>query len=220
MKTDTERPVAEARPAPEPSDDGPSLARRVLRGIGELPGLVLLALLLALLIKTFLVQAFYIPSESMEPTLTMGDRVLVTKIPYWFGDVGRGDVIVFEDPTPDPAEDRGLVSDVFHWLIQGVGIEPPDNEDFIKRVIGKPGDIVMARQGSVYVNGEKVSEPYLEQKTRDFPRTKVPEGKLFVLGDNRSNSLDSRFSLGFVPIDGVIGEAFMIAWPPTRLNTL
>ncbi len=192
----------------------------VLRFLGELPGLVFIALFLALLIKTFLVQAFFIPSPSMEPTLVKGDRVLVTKVPYYLHDPERGDVIVFEDPDPKEEPDRGVIGGFFHWLVQGLGVQKPDNEDFIKRVIGLPGDVVSARGGKVYVNGLAIVEPYLNQKTANFPKTEVPEGMLFVMGDNRGNSLDSRFGLGFVPLDSVVGKAFMIIWPPSDMSGL
>ncbi len=188
--------------------------------LGEVPGLVIMAFVLALIIRTFLFQAFFIPSPSMEPTLIQGDRVLVNKIPYYFHDPRRGDIVVFENPHPTVAADRSLVGGFFHWLSQGLGFAQPENEDFIKRVIGLPGDVVEGKGGSVYVNGEKLDEPYLTQKTQAFDAKTVPPGKLFVMGDNRGNSLDSRFSLGFVPIDKVIGEAFVKIWPPSRFGLL
>jgi signal peptidase I len=201
--------------APEP--ETPQEHRNpVLQFLGELPGLILMAFVLALLIKTLLVQAFFIPSGSMEPTLMPGDRVIVVKVPYYFHDPQRGDVIVFEDPDPSKQPDRGLVGGFFHWLVQGLGAAPPDNEDFIKRVIGLPGETVWAKGGNVYVDGTKIDEPYLTQKTDDFPKTKVPDGTLFVMGDNRGNSLDSRFGLGYVPLDRVIGKADLVIWPPSR----
>jgi signal peptidase I len=109
---------------------------------------------------------------------------------------------------------------VAHWLFQGLGVEQPDNEDFIKRVVGLPGDVVTGRDGKVFVNGTAIDEVYLTEKTREFRRFKVPEDSLFVMGDNRSDSFDSRFGLGFVPLDSVIGKAFLIVWPAPRMNTL
>ena len=201
--------------APEP--ETPQKHRNpVLQFLGELPGLILMAFVLALLIKTLLVQAFFIPSGSMEPTLMPGDRVIVVKVPYYLHDPQRGDVIVFEDPDPSKQPDRGVVGGLIHWLVQGLGAAPPDNEDFIKRVIGLPGETVWAKGGDVYVDGVKLDEPYLIQETDDFPKTKVPEGTLFVMGDNRGNSLDSRFGLGYVPLGQVIGKADLVIWPPSR----
>jgi len=215
MKTD-ERQSLEA---PEPEK---SRAERhgILGFLGEVPGLILMAFVLALLIRTFLFQAFYIPSPSMVPTLEVGDRVLVNKIPYYFHDPRRGDIIVFENPNPQAIPDRGFVGGFFHWLFQGMGFQQPEDEDFIKRVIGLPGDVVEGRRGAVYVNGKRLDEPYLTQKTRPFDPVTVPAGKLFVMGDNRANSLDSRFGLGFVPIDKVIGKAFIKIWPPSRFGLL
>jgi signal peptidase I len=204
----------------EPEPQQSSRKHGVLGFLGELPGLILMALVLALLIRTFLFQAFYIPSPSMEPTLTMGDRVLVDKIPYYFHPPRRGDIIVFENPNPGAVPDRGVVGGFFHWLLQGLGAQQPENEDFIKRVIGLPGDTVEGKNGFVYVNGKKLDEPYLTQTTRPFAAVKVPAGKLFVMGDNRGNSLDSRFGLGYVPIDKVVGKAFIIIWPPSRFGLL
>ena len=190
------------------------------------------AFLLALFIRTFLVQAFKIPSGSMLETLQIGDHILVNKLRYGirmpivgkrivkFTDPRRGDIIVFEDPDPAKRPDRGLIGGFAHWLFQAVGVQKPDNEDFIKRVIGLPGDTVWAKNGKVYVNDIAIAEPYLTQKTRDFPRTKVPKDSYFVMGDNRSNSLDSRFGLGFIPRDAIIGKAFFLVWPPSRWTGL
>jgi signal peptidase I len=214
----TERESIEPKKAPA----GPPEKQHnpIVQFLGELPGLILMAFVLALLIKTFLVQAFFIPSGSMEPTLMPGDRVLVLKVPYYFGDPDRGDIVVFEDPDPGGTPDRGLVGGFFHWMFEGLGVQRPDSEDFIKRVIGTPGDTVWAKGGQVFVNGEPIDEPYLTQPTDDFPKDTVPEGKLFVMGDNRGNSLDSRFSLGMVPIDNVIGKAEVIIWPPGDLGLI
>jgi len=139
----------ESLEAPEPGDDAPQEEHKhknpVVQFLGELPGLIIMAFVLALLIKTFLVQAFFIPSGSMEPTLMPGDRVLVLKVPYYFHDPRRGDIIVFEDPDPTDQPDRGAVGGFFHWMFEGLGVQRPDNEDFIKRVIGVPGDTVFAK---------------------------------------------------------------------------
>jgi signal peptidase I len=223
VKTQAERQALEG--APDAKPPGEEHKNPVLRFLGELPGLVLMALVLAILIKTFLFQAFFIPSASMEPTLhgcdhCSGDRVLVTKIPYYFGDPQRGDIIVFSDPDPQKRPDRSFIGGVTHWLAQAVGVQQPDNPDYIKRVIGLPGDKVCGVGGKVVVNGVAISEPYLVEKTAPFPCQKVPPDRYFVMGDNRDNSLDSRFTLGTVPRDAIIGKAFFIVWPPSRWNTL
>ena len=192
----------------------------------ELPVLVLVALVVAILIKTFLVQAFYIPSASMEPTLQQGDRVLVCRICTHFSAVHRGDVIVFSDPHPRPDQGRGAVGGFLHWLAEGIGVAQPENPDFIKRVIALPGDTVEINAGVVYVNGNQLHEPYLdpERDTRSFPKRTIPDGMLYVLGDNRAHSGDSRFEppegVGLVPIDKVIGKAFVKVWPPDRWGWL
>lgn len=186
--------------------------------LGELPGLILMAVALALLIKSTLLQAFWIPTGSMEPTLVRGDRVIVAKVPYYFHDPQRGDVIVFEEPDPAKEPERGVLGAITHWLGQGLGFSPPDHPDYIKRVIGEPGDVVSARNGDVYVNDVLISQPYLHERTARFPETTVPEGELFVMGDNRSNSLDSRFDLGFVPVDRVVGKAVWIIWPVDNMS--
>jgi signal peptidase I len=207
---------ADATKTPE---GGPAPAegvhRSLLSFLHELPVLIVLAFALAILLKTFVVQAFYIPSQSMQPTLEPGDRVLVLKL---FDEPSRGDVIVFADPKGGPGPDRGVVGGFVHWLSEALGFARPEDEDFIKRVIGLPGEVVEIRNGRLFVDGLRIREPYLTgpPDTRDFPPTTVPEGSLFVLGDNRLNSNDSRFGLGFVPVDRVIGRAFVIIWPPSR----
>jgi signal peptidase I len=219
--------------ASDPDDGAPQEhphRNPIVQFLSELPGLIIMALLLAIVIKTFLFQAFFIPTGSMEPTLMPGDRVLVNKVPYYFGDPGRGDIIVFENPNGSQGPDRSIVGGFFHWLGEGLGVsgqcDPDQPEsgcetDYIKRVVGLPGDTVEGIKGSVYVNGSKLSEPYLDGvRTAPFAEHTVPEGYLFVMGDNRGNSLDSRFSLGDVPIGNVIGKAFVIMWPPGRAGLL
>lgn len=216
--------ASETKPETENKPDAPkgNVAWRFVR---EFLGLIISALVLAILIKTFFFQAFFIPSASMEGTLMIGDRVLVEKLPYDFHDPRRGDVVVFSDPHPGPQDDRGVIGGFIHWVGEGIGVQRPADPDYIKRVIGLPGETISATAGHVYVNGTQLSEPYLTERTADFPKHTVPAGELFVMGDNRNNSLDSRFTpmqggLGYVPIDKVIGKAFVIVWPTNRWNTL
>ncbi|MGH2681875.1 MAG: signal peptidase I [Actinomycetota bacterium] len=183
----------------------------------ELPGLILIAFVLALLIKTFLVQAFYIPSQSMDPTLLVGDRVLVNKFTYAFREPRRGEIIVFENPRLDEP-DRNPLSAFWHWIIEGVGVSTDPEKDFIKRVIGLPGETIEVTGGRVYVDGKRIEEPYLneERDLSDDGPVKVRPGHLFVMGDNRANSQDSRSALGQVPRGKVVGRAFIIIWPPSN----
>jgi signal peptidase I len=181
-------------------------------------------MVVAIVVKSFLIQAFYIPSASMEPTLDIGDRVFVNKLAYDLGDIGRGDVIVFENPNPGAVPDRGVVSGFLHWLGEGIGVAQPEDEDFIKRVVGLPGETIEIRDNVVYVDGEPLAESYLTRAARRFngelPPTEVPADSYFVMGDNRGNSADSRYGLGFVPADRVIGKAFVVIWPPSHLGGL
>ena len=215
----TERPSGSREPAgglavAEPRPAEPERTRPFLR---ELPVLLPIALVLAILLKILVVQAFSIPSGSMEPTLAPGDRVLVQKLVYG---PERGDVIVFSDPKGRPGPDRGIVGGFFHWLSGALGVERPEHEDFIKRVIGLPGENVELRDGRLFIEGARVPEPYLggPPDTRDYGPVEVPDDALFVLGDNRTNSNDSRFGLGFIALDKVIGRAFAIVWPPSRVG--
>jgi signal peptidase I len=193
-----------------------------LAWLGELPFLLLIAFLLALLIKTFLLQAFYIPSESMEPTLDVGDRVLVNKVVYHIHDPRRGDIIVFSDPHPVSQPHRNPFSAFVHWLTDGLGLSRDPNKDFIKRVIGLPGDEVEVNRGVTYVNGKRIRESYLGPAVSlgDYSPHRVPADHYFVMGDNRGDSNDSRGTLGDIPRDKVIGRAFVIIWPPSRIGLL
>ena len=188
----------------------------------ELPVLIVIAFAAALLIKTFLLQAFYIPSASMEPTLRGGDRILVEKVSYLFGNPGRGDVVVFEREVGVlPPEDGSFIEDIRDGVRDLFGFPTGGSQDFIKRVMAVEGDTIEARDGVIYVNGEAVDEPYLPEgvTTLDFPPYPVPQGEIYVMGDNRGNSDDSR-SFGGFPVDDVIGRAFVVIWPPSEMSGL
>jgi signal peptidase I len=202
----------------------------------ELPLLIGIALVLALLIKTFLVQAFSIPSDSMQNTLQQGDRVLVDKLTPWFGsEPSRGEVVVFNDPDNWLAGEPTTSPNVVQEVLSKIGLMPSANEkDLIKRVIGVAGDTVECKNsGPLKVNGKALNDDFVyagntpcsvDDQGGQFKVT-VPKGKIWVMGDHRQNSLDSRYHQqdkngGFVPVGNVVGRAIVIAWPPTRWNTL
>lgn len=175
----------------------------------ELPILLLVAIVVAVLVRTFLVQTFYIPSGSMEATLLINDRVLVNKMVYRFRDPRRGEVVVFVPPSE---WDSG-----------------PSKDDYIKRVVAVGGDKVVCcdSAGRITINGRVLKEDYLYPE--DTPSSQpfditVPTGRLFVLGDHRSASADSRFHTnyqnGTIPVDAVVGRAFVIFWPFNHMSTL
>ncbi len=188
----------------------------------ELPLLVLVAFGIALLIKTFIVQAFFIPSQSMQPTLEIGDRVLVSKFSYRLSDPNRGDVVVFVSPTegPAPAPDPSPLRRLLKSVASGLGLASSER-DFIKRVIAVEDDTIQVRQGAVHVNGQRRNEPYLNDRSPmpDYGPYKVPADSIFVMGDNRSNSQDSRV-FGAVRESRIVGRAFVLVWPPGRVSLL
>jgi signal peptidase I len=212
------------------------LAQKVKRkrrrsAVKEIPLLITVALMIALVLKTFLVQAFVIPSGSMEQTIRIQDRVLVDKLTPWFGSKPqRGDVVVFKDPggwlqqEQTPKKDDPIVVKQFKQGLTFIGLLPSDDEqDLIKRVVAVGGDTVKCcdKDGRVTVNGVPLIEPYLNPgnvpSTLKF-EVKVPAGRIFVMGDHRANSADSRFHLdekdrGTVSEDEVVGRAVVIAWP-------
>src|SRR4051794_20969453 len=211
----------------------------------ELPVLLVIAFVLALLVKTFLVQAFFIPSGSMEQTLhgctgCTGDRVLVNKVPYWFGQPQPGDIVVFRGPdTWSPeitvAEPGNWVSGALLSLGRAIGVAPPSEDDYVKRVIATAGQTVQCcdADGNVTVDGKPLDEPYIYQNSplsggptgREFDPVTVPEGRLWVMGDHRSASADSREHMGdkysgTIAVDDVIGKAALIVWPLNRFTLL
>jgi signal peptidase I len=187
--------------APTP-DRASRLRQRRKRGRRQVVEWVVLiggAFAIALIVKAFLFQSFYIPSESMVPTLKKNDRVLVNKLSYKVHPVHRGDIVVFTKPPN----------------------EPSDIKDLVKRVIGLPNDTVEGRAGHVYVNGKRLNEPYLPKGTVQgtFSEQKVPSNRVWVMGDNRGASEDSRI---FGPIlkSSIVGRVFIRIWPPNRLGFL
>jgi signal peptidase I len=207
----------------------------------ELPLLLVVAFCLAVLIRTFLVQAFYIPSKSMEKTLLVGDRVLVNKVVYDMRDPLRGEVVVFRGTDNWAPEVTEPVSDSFGAKLARtvgdlVGVSRPGERDYIKRVIGLPGDKVACcdAQGRITVNGVGIDEPYIapgynsdlnqppnpsQCTSRRFGPVTIPSGEMFVMGDHRGVSQDARCQ-GPVPIKNVIGRAFVIVWPSSRFTSL
>ena len=197
----------------------------------ELPILVILALLVSLLIKSFLVQFFYIPSGSMENTLQIKDRVAVNRIPVIGNDISRGDVIVFRDPAgwlPDASSDsgNGITSAIREGLVL-VGIVPnPAKQYLVKRVIGVAGDNVVAKDRVLTINGKPTNEPYIfagnSPSDTDFNIT-VPEGKVWVMGDHRGASGDSRVhqddvNNGMVPVEKITGRVIATIWPIKQIG--
>ena len=195
--------------ADEPTDEQvhrpPSKTRSTVEWIVVIGG----AVIVAFIIKTFVMQAFFIPSGSMEPTLAVDDRVLVNKLSYRFGEPERGDSVVFARPETSPRTGD-------------------DIEDLIKRIVGLPGDSIVIENGKVAVNGAVLDEAYLPAGTVTqngiLPCTaaapcEVPEGEIFVMGDNRGNSQDSRY-IGTIEESTIVGEAFVRIWPLSRAGGL
>jgi len=208
---------------PEPVTDPGKLdvARRPRSLLVELPALVLAAFLIAFTVKSLFVQAFFIPSESMVPTLLIGDRVVVSRVSYRLHEPHRGDVVVFTSPYNTPQKPEALPIHLWKTFTQAFGMSTPPGQDFIKRVIGLPGETVEGHDGHIYVSGKLLNEPYLPAGVTvgDFPPVLVPPHHLYLMGDNRAHSSDSRI---FGPVDEskLIGRAVLRVWPPHRFAFL
>ncbi|NPV52159.1 MAG: signal peptidase I [Firmicutes bacterium] len=191
-----DRPATKRKHADQPPSSGaPAVSVKVRAEVMEYLQAFVIAVVLAAFIITFIAQSFVVQGSSMEPTLHNGERLLVNKFIYRFREPARGEIVVFRYPF-DP------------------------RRKFIKRVIGVPGDRMEIRDGSVFLNGSKLDEPYtLDLTYGTYGPEVVPEGRVFVLGDNRNNSEDSRFAdVGFVPLSNVVGHAFLIYWPLNRIG--
>ena len=241
----SEKPV-DAKSGDEPPTETPEPVtsvpkkRRWVRQVAEIPALIALAFVIAIVIKTFLVQAFFIPSGSMIPTLHVGDRVLVEKISYRLHDPERGDVVVFAKSVFGSPPDVPWYDDARNYVRELLGMQAGSGvEDYIKRVVAIGGDKIryVGSPRRLYINGEVVPEPYIRRgedrvsstiTSDDCKRLDmdvsgegciVPAGRVFVMGDNRANSQDSR-SIGPVDEDKIVGRAFVIIWPPSDAGTL
>jgi signal peptidase I len=172
------------------------------------------------LIKTFLVQPFWIPSESMLDTIHVNDRVMVNKLAYRLGEPERGDVVVFRDPG-QPEIEESIPEAVIRSVLEAVGIRVRGRDDLIKRVVGLPGETVTISDNQVHIDGAALSEPYVfdgANMSDDGPFT-VGEDEVFVMGDNRQFSLDSR-RFGNISYEAVVGRAFVIIWPISNFGGL
>jgi signal peptidase I len=190
--------------------------------------LVVTAMVMAVVVKAFFLQAFYIPSESMEPTMLVDDKILVEKVSYWAGKPDRGDIVVFDDPGGwlNAAESR-KASNPVQRALEVVGLFPTGGH-LIKRVVGVGGDTVKccSATGHITVNGTPLEEPYLQDPSANANQTfdvVVPKHHLWVMGDNRGNSADSRMHMGdpgggFIDENEVVGKAWLRVWPVSRFG--
>ncbi|TQJ31934.1 signal peptidase I [Microbacterium sp. SLBN-146] len=231
-----------AAPEPAPTStlmaETPSRSRGWLIFLRDVVVIVLIAVLVSFLVKTFVIRSFYIPSGSMEDTLMVDDRIFVDELTPRFGAYERGDIVVFRDPggwlPPSNRPERAPVVEAVDWVLSLVGLTAPDSDDhLVKRIIGLPGDHVVCCNdlGQITVNGVAIDEtsytklPGGSPASADAFDVTVPEGSLWVLGDNRNRSKDSRYNTdqpgrGFVPVDNVVGRAFVVTWPFDRWGLL
>lgn len=233
-------PATPTETAVETKPRDPAKGSSLKHKLAEIPVLIVLAFVIAVIIKTFLVQAFYIPSGSMFPTLHVGDRVLVEKVSDLWTGPRKGDIVVFErDVFGAPPASEPWYDDAQNFVRDLLGLPTGASEDYIKRVVAVGGDTLRytGNPRLLVVNGEPVDEPFVNHgqdqgspslTKNDCERLnmevtgkscRVPAGTVFVMGDNRGNSEDSRI-IGPISVDKIVGKAFMILWPPGSLGTL
>lgn len=211
----------------DPDSEAGKTKKKKEDGVGflkELPILIFVAVLIALVVKTFVVQAFYIPSGSMENTLLINDRVLVSKFIYDFSDPSPGQIVVFVAPSsavPGNGRSPGGFAGFMDGLKNSLGLPSSNQRDFIKRVVATAGQTVEVKDGSLYVNNVKQNEPFVHDHNpgsmNPYGPITVPKNDLFVMGDNRGDSEDSRI-FGPIAKSTVIGQAFLRIWPPGRFH--
>jgi signal peptidase I len=208
----------EDRPGPK-VDDGGGPVRTLRRSLAELLVILVLAAVFAVLIQSFLLKSFVIPSSSMSPTLQVGDRVMVDRVTLCFRKPRRGDIVVFRFPPISPEAEN--TTNPFYWPFEQIGetlhLSHRGTTPYVKRVVASEGETVELRKGKLYVDGKRIEESYAVEDNSDFGPVPVPEGHVFCLGDNRPNSRDSRF-WGTVPTRSIIGRVFLIWWPPSRFG--
>lgn len=216
----TDNPLEPLTPADDGVEDGADEdeEKRRLPLWQELPLLLLVALVVAIVVKTFLFQSYFIPSESMRYTLEVDDRVAVNKLSYTFGEVQRGHIVVFD--TASGADSEPFFSAVIRLVAESIGLSSPDSV-VIKRVVGLPGESIEIVENQVFIDGVGLEEPYLGPESRmpNFGPVTVPDGAFFLMGDNRGRSSDSR-RIGSIPQDDLIGRAFVRMWPLSRWSGL
>jgi len=182
---------------------GPRKTKSRLHSLIEWLSILVVAVLVSLFIRTFVFQTFFIPSGSMEPTLQIGDRIVVSKLSVEFGTINRGDILVFKAP-------RAVASDCGDTV-----------SDLVKRVIGLPGEHLSSKGNTIYVNGHPLAQPWTHYEPifRQIGKVTVPANHYFMMGDNESNSCDSRW-WGSIPHSSIIGKAVVRIWPLSRISFL
>lgn len=220
-----ERPPGEI-PEQDKSESRPSKGKKgesenitFWQGVREVVIILVLAAIVAIIVQSFFFRAFLIPSSSMEPTLKVGDRVMVDRVTYYFRKPRRGDIVVWRYPPSDPKAMN--TNNLFYWPFQQIGevlhLTHRGTTPFVKRVIATEGETLQIKEGQVYINGKPIDEPYIVKDASNFGPVKVPKGMFYGLGDNRPNSRDSRF-FGPIPYRAVIGRVFLIWWPPSQFG--